>query len=295
MSKRRVPSPVGSSRGPARPLNGERIRFLGLALSGGKADKAALAVLDFYPKHRKLFLTKLYDRIRNEQLVSADSQIHDLIEQNAEEGSLLAIDGPWRLPQCMTCTLKCPGFERCREPHIEWMWEHFKSVNEEKKPKRIFTPYTQRCVEMYAATALEESFQLNSPLGANAAPLLARAHFILRRAGREALEVSPKMALWRVGRSLGVSKTHLRSHRRSAGGDDSRKVFLDAMAEHGIAFLYAEDARLMIEHNHAFEAFLCALTAFLRSRGWTEKRPAKFPKGEDWVEFPVVKIPWKEL
>lgn len=295
MSKRRVPSPVGSSRGTARPLNGERIRFLGLALSGGKSDKAALAILDFYPKHKKLFLSRLHDRIRNEDLVSADKQIHDLITEHLEEGAVLAVDGPWRLPNCMTCKLKCPGFEACKEPHIEWMWSHFKSINAEKRPKRIFTPYTQRCVEMYASTELDEPFQLNSPLGANAAPLLARAHFILRRLSIPVLEVSPKMSLWRIGRSIGVSKTHLRSHRRSAGGDDSRKVFLDALAENGVAFMYTEDVRLMVEHNHAFEAFLCALTAFMCTKGWTEKRPAKFPKNEDWVEFPIEKIPWKDL
>lgn len=255
-----------------------------------------MAVLDYYPKHRKLFLARIFDRIKNEKLISADQQIHDLIEEQGGEMTSLVLDGPWRMPACVSCRLSCPGYERCQQPHIKWMWDHFNALNEDKRPRRMFTPYTQRCFELYAASALEEPFQINSPLGANEAPLLARAHFILRRIRRiQTLEASAKMSLWRIGRSLGVSKTHLRSTRRSAGGDESRRVFLDALASEGLAFMYAEDVRLMVEHNHAFEAFLCALTGFLREQGWTEKRPAGFPKDEDWVEFPIEKIPWKEI
>jgi hypothetical protein len=172
------------------------------------------------------------------------------------------------------------------------MWEHTKKVQAKKKPKKLFTPYTQRCVEMYLATELEEPFILSHAMGANTAPLLARAMFIRRRLKMPCIEVFPKLSVWRIGKSLHVMKSHLRFHKHAIGGDESRRVILQALSTHNVAFVYDADVKLMIENNHAFEAFICALTAYLKFKGMTEDRPAGFPKNEDWIDFPTNLIRW---
>lgn len=271
------------------------IRYLGLSLSGGKADKACLSVLDYYPEQKRIFLSKIFEKIKNEENISADLKIHEIIEQYQPEVELLGVDVPWELPLCLTCQLNCPGYENCTEPHIKWMWNHLQTTQKKKKPKRTFTPYTQRSAEMYLATALEEPFILPHMLGSNSAPLVARAKFILRRFQQAKIEVNPKLSVWRIGRSLGIRPSQLKFHRHSIGGDDSRRLILNTLAEHNIAFLYEQDRKLMIENNHAFESFICAMTAFLKSKDLTENRPENFPTHETWIEFPQAKIPWSRI
>ncbi len=291
MPKSRVSSPRNSSREPS-PV-GDVIRFVGLSLGGGKADKACMAILEYYPKHHKVFLAKIFERIRTEAGISADLKIHEILEQYDGMIHSLAVDAPWKVPYCMSCKLKCPGYETCGEDHIKWMWDYNKEHTVKKRPKKLFTPYTQRAVELHLATELEEPFQVPNAMGANAAPLLARASFILRRLNIPAIEVYPKLSIWRIGLSLHVLKSHLRSHKHAAVGEDSRRGILKELGEHNVAFVYDQDRRLMIENNHAFEAFICAMTAFLEYKGQTESRPKGFPKTEDWIAFPKERINWK--
>lgn len=296
MRKRKVSVPERKASGPADVEKPREVhRFIGISLAGGKSDKACVAVLEYYPDNKKIFLSRLFEKIKSEEKISGDLKIHELIEQNLETTKFVAFDTPWNLPNCMVCRLKCPGYENCHEPHIEWMWHHQDDKQKKKRPKRLFTPYTQRCVEMYVQTELEETFVLHHAMGANSAPLLARAHFIQRRLSAKCIEVSPRLTLWRLGKALGIMKSHLRSHRAAFGGEDSRSQILQCLNEQNIAFIYHQDLKQMIENNHAFEAFLCGFTAFMKYKGLTEKRPSGFPKTEDWIEFPVESLKMKDL
>ena len=96
-------------------------------------------------------------------------------------------------------------------------------------------------------------------------------------------------------RSLGVARTHLRVHRKAVGGEEARRAILTSLISHDVAFIYEQDRRSMIENNHAFEAFVCALTAFLKFKKRTEPRPGGFPADEDWVEIPKAEMSWKDL
>jgi hypothetical protein len=290
MSESRISSSSHSSR---EPQVGEVLRFAGLSLGGGKADKACLAILEYYPKYHKIFLAKIFDRIKSEENVSADTKIHEILGQYEGMIHTLALDAPLKLPTCLTCKAKCPGYEACDESHIRWMWKYTQLRNEKKKPKKLFTPYTQRAVELHLASAMEEPFHLSSAMGSNSAPLLARAAYITNRLDVPTIEVFPKLSVWRIGVSLHVLKSHLRSHKHSAVGEESRRGILKGLAEHNVAFVYEQDHRLMIENNHAFEAFICAMTAFLEYLGQNEPRPEGFPPLEDWVSFPKEKINWK--
>lgn len=312
MSKSRIPSHERSTRistvkttaktiakttsKKASNAAGDVHRFVGVSLGGGKSDKACVAVVEYYPKHHKVFLSRIFEKIKSDENISADLKVHEIIEQYQGNIESVAFDVPLNLPECVTCKLRCPGYENCKQDHIAWMWDYFRERNKKKKPRKIFTPYTQRAIEMYLSTELEEPFILQHALGANTAPLLARAHFISRRiSGVRMIEVFPKLTLWRIGKALHVMKSHLRFHKHAVSGDDSRRSILHTLSQHNIAFVYEQDVKLMIANNHAFEAFLCALTGFLKFRGLTEARPEGFPENEAWIEFPQEEINWKSI
>ncbi|WP_413575427.1 DUF429 domain-containing protein [Bdellovibrio sp. HCB290] len=274
--------------------SGDVHRFIGISLGGGKTDKACVAIIEYYPKHKKVFLSRLVEKIKSDEVHSADFKIHEIIDQYRGDINTVAFDVPFRFPVCLRENC-CGGIEDCPKPHVKWMWNYTRKLHKKKKPRKLFTPYTQRCVEMYLSSELEEPFILQHALGANCAPLLARAMYLKRKLDINCIEVFPKLSLWRIGRSLHVMKSHLLFHKHAIGGDESRRAILHALSTHNIAFVYDQDVKLMIENNHAFESFICALTAFLSFKGLTEPRPEGFPSEEDWVEFPVSSIKWSSF
>lgn len=261
--------------------------FMGVALGGGKTDKTALAVVEYYPQYKKIFLARLFDRISSHGETSSDLELHRIITQYPATVESLAFDVPLRLPKCLRCRLKCPGYEACSEPEIVWMWNYYREKNKQRKPKKLFTPYTERCVDLYLSTEFEESFQAPHALGSNLAPLTARAHFITRRLQLPIVEVYTKLSLWRIGCAVHAQRSHLRFHKHSVSGEESRQVILDKLVEQGLAFIYEQDQRKLIQDSMAFDAFICALTGVLNHLGLCEKRPKGFPKMENWVAVPV--------
>lgn len=205
----------------------------------------------------------------------------------------MAFNAALTLPKCIKCNLKCPGYEVCTEPEILWMWDHFRNqTRKQNKKAKLFTPYTERCAEQWLSTEIEEDFQVQHGMGANMAPLFARARFLSRRVSATSIEVNPKISLWHVGRALNIQKSHLRKHRHSVGGEESRAAILMALVKRDIAFLYEQDVRLMIASGHAFDAFICALTAVLKTKGQCLPRPKDFPPEESWIEVPAQDIIW---
>ncbi|MFZ4404289.1 MAG: DUF429 domain-containing protein [Pseudobdellovibrionaceae bacterium] len=262
--------------------------FVGISVTGGKADRNFLSVLEYFPEHKKIFLSKIFDKIKGDDQSSADLKIFDLLKQIKPE--IIAVDNAVNFPLCLTCQLQCPGYEDCKESHIVWMWKNFKKNSKGKKPKKIFTPYTQRSVEQYFMHELEQSFILPHAMGANSAPLLARVQFLQKRLGLAFAEISPAAVVWRLGLQLGLMKSQLKNHRHSVHGENDRRLFLQALLEQKWCFIYDQDLQMMIENYHAFESFICALTAYLKFTQQTEPRPKDFPEKEDWIELPVKNI-----
>jgi hypothetical protein len=268
-------------------------RFAGISLGGGKTENTAVAILEYFPEQKRVFLRSLVDKIKSEDDISADLKLHELLTESEAPLETIAFDVPLQLPKCIRCQLKCPGIERCKEPEIKWMWGMFQSRKKSKRPNRLFTPYTERCVEMYINTELEESFHPSHALGSNAAPLAARAHFISRRlTGAHLIEVNPKLSLWRIGRVLKIPVSHLRFHRHAVDSDESRLFILKTLVEKNIVFLYQQDMKTMVETPTAFDAFLAGLTCFLDFRNQSERPPPGFPKGERWITFPKQDFSW---
>ena len=165
-------------------------------------------------------------------------------------------------------------------------------AGEKKSPPRLFTPYTERCVEQYLASELEEPFHLSHALGSNVAPLTARAQFITRRFNLPLVEVFPRLSLWRIGNALNMPKSQLRLYRHWEGGEESRRLVIQRMMDRNLAFIYDQDFRLLVESPHAFDSFICALTALLDFLGHTEARPKGFPRSESWLAIPKKVFPW---
>lgn len=263
-----------------------------MSLGGGKTKKTSLAIVEYFPNQKKIFLKEIHHKIMAVDEISADAQLHKLIQEVPNPVEIVAFDAPLQLPKCMRCRLKCPGYDDCEEPEMVWLKKAYRKFNENKKPKRFCTPYTERCVEFYLSTEMEEVFHPSHALGANAAPLTARAHFVSRRLDLPCIEVMPKVSLWRIGRSLGVQKSYLRFHKHAVEGEGIREAILKQLIERDIAFIYAQDVRTMIADAHAFDAFICALTAFLKFTKQVEKPPRGFPADEAWVDIPKASVSW---
>lgn len=268
------------------------VSFIGLSLGGGKADKACVAVVEYYPAHNKIFLTKIYEKVKSDEDYSADSKILDIIKEYKKDLKVVAFDVPFNFPQCALDKKCCGRIESCQRPHVKWMWEYMQKQHKKKKPRKLFTPYTQRAVELYLSSEIEEVFTLNHALGSNVAPLTARAHFLKNHISQKCIEVFPKLSIWRIGSSLQIMKSHLRFHKHVVGGDVSRQEILTALSSHNVVFVYDQDVKMMVENNHAFEAFICALTAVLEFQNKTEDRPKGFPVKEDWISFPKKSLKW---
>lgn len=281
MRKKRIQSHESKTRGSTHLK-----KFIGVSLSGGKADKACIAVIEFYPDQKKIFLSEILEKIKTEELISADFKIHEIIHQYEKQVETVAFDSPLSLPKCLTCRLRCPGYETCEQPEIIYMRELYQNNHDKKKPKKMYTPYTQRCVEAFLSEH-ESDLDIQHALGANHAPMTARAHFICRRLKVKTIEVFPKLTVWRLGHELRVNKSNLKIYRNSVGGDQSRAIFLQAMVEKLGIFVYQQDLKTMVENFHAFDAFIAAYTGLLKYLKKTEPRPKNFPKSELWIEYPT--------
>ncbi len=295
MSKRRLSAtPSKSSSSSLKEGNQEVLKnspevhsFLGLSLAGGKTDKACFVVLDYFVEQKKIFLRQVYEKIRTEDEISGDLKIHEILKLYEKNGRYLILDIPYKLPLCLRCQLTCPGYENCKQEHILWMWKHYRTRRQKKRPQKLFTPYSQRCVELYLQSEIEEKFILSHAMGANSAPLLARASFILRRVPSfPILEGAPRIALWRLGSSLKLMKSHLRGYKHSSFGQQSRRSLLHALSKENWIFTYEQDRKILIENPHAFDALMLAYTGFLKFKGKTDPRPEGFPTEEDWIEIP---------
>jgi len=270
-------------------------QYAGLCLSGGKSNKTSLAVVQYYPKQRKIFLERLEDKISSDPITSADEKLLNILGSYKRRLKALAIDAPSSLPKCIRCRLKCPGYNVCTVSEISWLRQEYKKINNKKKPKVGFTPYTQRCAEVYIAKHMDEPFYPSHALGSNGAPLTARANYLSRHIKQKKIEFYPKLSLWRIGRSLGVQKSYLRFHKNSADGNEIREAILAKLIDKDVAFIYDQDLKTLIKSPQAFEAFLGALTSVLYGDKQVEAKPKGFPKSASWIEIPNKEIIWRDL
>lgn len=261
------------------------IRFMGVSLSGGKNTKTCVTVIDYYPDYQKIFLKEIYDKVSAVDDTSHDKELLKILNQK-NDTKYVAFDAPLTLPYCLLHS--CKGIESCKAPTTKWHWQHYKKIKKNKKNLRLFTPYTERCVEKYINYELEEFFEMPEALGANKAPLTVRAIYLKNKVNKKLIEVFPKLSVYRMGQRFHLPKNDLRNYKHSVFGLDCRNLFLSALIEKEFLFIYQQDLSKLIDNPNAFESMICALTAYLKYINQTEEPPKGFPDQEGWVEFPKI-------
>jgi len=275
----------------------EAKRFLGLELAGAKNQKTSLAVLEFYPKERKIFLLDIFDHIAVHEEQSGDEALLEVIREESSGVAQIGVNVPLELPACITCTRKsCPLPSHCTVPSVKWMREITRKAAKThtlSSRAREFTPYTQRPIELWIRhqilSALPENshFEIDETLGGNRAPLSARMNFLKRQLQEFSLvEVWPKLSVALFAAKLGLHSKTVSRYRHLEYGVHSREEFLTHLARYYELFIYERDLRKLSQSLTAFDAFICAFTALLSDQNQCVKIPKGFPTSTGWVQYP---------
>jgi len=267
-------------------------RYLGLDLAGAKNQKSALAVLEFYPKEKKIFLLDIFDRIIPGEGQSADQALLELIAEFSPGVEKMAVNAPLDLPPCLPCKkVVCPGADHCQVAAVKWMRRM------SRKHDRAFTPYTQRPVELWIRYQLlpefpvSHRFDIDEAMGGSKAALTARMHFLKRHLKEvPLLEAWPKLTMALLFPGLDLPTRVMTHYRKPEDGAPAREAILNRMIEKHLIFVYDRDVRKLVRSLATFDAFLCAYTALLAgqetSGGKGSKSPRGFPANSGWVVFP---------
>ncbi len=263
-------------------------RYIGISLSGPKNQKTAVCCVDHYEKQGRVFVSFLQEGIGASEDLSSDQVLYKLLSKQ-KKLKAIAFDVATQLPKCLRCKLSCPGYEKCELAAISWLREKYKEERRKNKNHKIFSPYSERPVEHYV-NSLDYGFHMPAALGANIAPLTARALFLKRRLKTPCFEVFPRLSFWRLGKSLNLKKSYLLASRLSEDGEVSRYNFLKDLIDQNHIFVYHQDAQRMIENPNAFDAFLVAYSLYFHAIGLSEAAPPDFPKGENWLVIPQEEV-----
>ncbi len=272
----------------------ETNRFLGLELAGAKNQKTSLAVLEFYPKEKKIFLLDIFDKIVGHDCQTGDEAVLEVIQEESSGCVKMGVNVALELPPCLTCTRKsCPLPSHCTVSSVKWMREFHQKTSQNLNPLKEFTPYTQRPVELWIknqvlpSLSLPRLLEVDETLGGNRAPLTARMNFLKRHLQKIPLiEVWPKLTLAVVSNTLGIPQRIFSTYRDLEEGVHSREEILTQLIEKQAIFIYDRDLKKLSQNLTAFDALICAWTALLSEQNLCADFPIGFPIKSGWIEYP---------
>jgi hypothetical protein len=130
-------------------------RYLGLELSGAKNAKTTLAVIEYYPKEKKIFVLDIHSGIGADATCNSDEALVQTIQDHANEHPevKIGVNVPLTLPPSLLPVKK--GQSPLDSAEVKWMQTHFTkrakppTSKRTAKMKEFFTPYTQRPVEIW--------------------------------------------------------------------------------------------------------------------------------------------------
>ena len=93
----------------------KRENIVGLSMKGGRRDNFFLCLLEFFPKEKRWFLSKLLC-VKEVDGRDGDETIKEWAQNYGNAG--FVVDFPLTAPACYTCQLTCPGAKHCPEPSI---------------------------------------------------------------------------------------------------------------------------------------------------------------------------------
>lgn len=110
-----------------------------MSLGGGRKENFFFSLLEYYPEEDRWFLTSL-KQVKDEDTLDRDEVITNWV--NDDQLHQLVVDFPLTKPVCATCSLDCPGIQKCYHPvmikvqdEIEELIEVDKRL-EKENPKR---------------------------------------------------------------------------------------------------------------------------------------------------------------
>lgn len=265
----------GLEPGPAHDLfrKGMEGRFPGLPCVDAKEQR-------FAPRPTPLLWEAYASEIGPSSHRDGDTRFVEVV---ADMGGadVVVIDAPLTLPPCVGCTLPCPGTLKCVVPDVALMreaWERKQAERARDRNKRVRLPqpYVDRAYEVFARNHFEHpllsgTFELESALGSNRAPVTARAVRLAREMQTrfpDALIVETNSALATLGWSLtaGYKLSSLLELRSVQSGRSARAGMLKRLEQRQIALrsatlheqLFADFA----ENATVFHAGVAALTGW---------------------------------
>ena len=274
-------------------------RYLGLELSGAKNAKTTLAVIEYYPKEKKVFVLDIHSGIGADANCNSDEALIQTIQDHANHHPdvKMGVNVPLTLPPSVLPVKK--GQTPLDSPEVKWMQTHFtKRVNppvskRTAKLKDFFTPYTQRPIEIWLKNEVlsqlppKMRFEIDETLGGNKAPLTARMQFLKHYLeDYELHEVLPKLTVALITPFLKISQKTLQQYRQLEDGATARQAILDKMCETLDIFIYDRDQKKITQNLNAFDAFLCAYTVLLYDRNECVAPPKHFPVKSGWIRYP---------
>jgi len=102
-------------------------------MKGGRRDKFFFCLLEFFPEKDRWFLKSILG-VKDEVNMHGDDAIRTWIEKFGLND--LVVDFPLSMPFCQTCTLSCPGVDRC-------------PVKEVQEVKKIISGIIKKDIEIF--------------------------------------------------------------------------------------------------------------------------------------------------
>lgn len=266
-------------------------RMIGLELSGPHSNRTALVVLDFYQSQSRLVVSHVHSNFGSLENKSSDNILMEEIQRlmaEVPENAFLGI--------CTQAPLSLPPFfkdKHARKTEERWLQEIWSKT----KPKpNFFTSYLNRPVDAWLRYFTPERFQIPEAMGANLAPLAARALYLSELLGLSLKESFPRATMSRVVQSLEFSRFWPKLYTDVEKGLGVRQDFFERLFQKiPQLFCYEGDLETLIVELNCFQAFLSALALFLKANSQCDNIPEGFPDSATWILIPRQHIRWEEI
>ncbi|MEZ4814666.1 MAG: hypothetical protein R3A80_05605 [Bdellovibrionota bacterium] len=269
-------------------------RSYGLELTGPRVPRSTVAVLDYYPKSRRLILSDLVAPGGDGE--NLDQALIDYFHSQSQDKGLLkrsrlATNAPLSLPPLLSKRLGSK--QALYKDEVDWMNSTWSKLR--PRPRR-FLDYVHRPLEIYLRHLCPERFAFADAVGSNQVLLTARMFKLQENIKFNMIESSPRASFQRICRTLRARSFILKSYSSLADGLEARKDFMQLLQKRmPELFIFEESVESLILHLHSFHAFILALTLHLDHKGYCEKAPPDFPAKSQWTLIPRQQIDWDKI
>jgi len=269
-------------------------RTYGLELTGPRVPRSAVAILDYYPRSKRLLLSDLMmpqdeESDLDQSLIEAFHKSLHAQEKNSK--NIFVTNAPLSFPPLMAKKMGV-SHETIRQ-EIEWMNDLWKRL---RPQPRKFLDYVHRPLEIYLRHACPERFAFADAIGSNQILLAARMLKLRESLKTKIFESAPRASFHRIAKSLKARTFILQSYSSLTDGLEARKDFMHLIQRKvPELFIFEESFEMLVLHIQAFHAFVLALTGHLLHKEFCERAPHGFPKKSNWLLLPKQVIDWERV